>query len=62
MKKGSCGPMNGGAGAVYGLGFVGAAIYFIQHATNFGEGVIGVLKAIVWPAFLIHRLLGFFNM
>jgi hypothetical protein len=62
MKKGGCGPMNGGAGAVYGLGFVGAAIYFIQHAASFGEGVIGFLKALVWPAFLIHKLLGFLNM
>ena len=45
-------------GGVYGLGFVGAAIFYIQQATGFWGGVVGVLKAIVWPAFLIHKLLG----
>ncbi len=43
---------------VYGLGFIGAAIYYIQQATGFWEGVIGILKALVWPAFLVHKLLG----
>jgi hypothetical protein len=36
--------MQGGgpAGAVYGLGFIGAAIYFISHATGFWIGVLGM--------------------
>lgn len=42
-------------GAIYGLGFIGAAIYFIMHASNFTEGVIGFLKALVWPAFLVYE-------
>ena len=41
------------AGAVYGLGFIGAAVYFISHATSFGMGFLGVPKAIVWPAILV---------
>ncbi len=41
--------------AVYGLGFIGAAVWFISTATNFWMGVIGFLKAIVWPAFLIYE-------
>jgi len=45
------------SGAVYGLGFIGAAIYFISTATTFWIGVLGVLKAIVWPAFLVYELL-----
>ena len=45
-------------GAVYFLGFVGAAIYYIQQATGFWQGVLGVLKAIVWPAFIVYKLLG----
>ena len=45
-------------GAIYGLGFLGAAIYYIQQATGFWEGVVGVLKAIVWPAFVVYKLLG----
>ncbi len=43
------------ASAVYGMGFVGAAIYFIANATGFWMGVIGFLKAIVWPAFLVYE-------
>lgn len=53
---------NAGAGAVYGLGFIGAAVYYIQQATTFGEGLLGFLKAIVWPAFLIHKVLGLLGM
>lgn len=41
--------------AVYGLGFIGAAIYFISQATTFWTGVLGFLKAIVWPAFLVYQ-------
>jgi len=52
----------GMAGVVYCLGFIGAAVYYISHATGFGMGVIGFLKAIVWPAFLVHQLLGFLGM
>jgi hypothetical protein len=40
--------------AVYGLGFIGAAIYFISNATTFWLGVLGFLKAIVWPVFLVY--------
>jgi len=47
-----------GANAVYGIGFIGAAVFFIQHATGFWMGVLGLLKAIVWPAILIYKLLG----
>lgn len=43
--------------AVYGLGFIGSAIYYISTATGFWMGVLGVLKAIVWPAFLVFELL-----
>jgi len=47
----------GGASAVYGLGFIGAAIYFIGHATTFWMGFLGLLKALVWPAFLVYQAL-----
>jgi hypothetical protein len=43
--------------AVYGFGFIGAAIYFIMQATGFWMGVLGFLKAIVWPAFLVYEAL-----
>ena len=44
-------------GAVYGFGFIGAAIYFISQATTFWIGVLGFLKAIVWPAILVYEAL-----
>ena len=46
---------NSSSNAVYGFGFIGAAVYFISHATSFWMGVLGFLKAMVWPAFLIYE-------
>ena len=40
--------------AVSGLGFIGAVIYCISQAISFWVGVVGLLKAIVWPAFLVY--------
>ena len=48
---------SGPAGAVYGLGFIGAAAYYISTAVDFWEGILGFLKAIVWPAFLVYGAL-----
>ena len=46
-----------GSSAIYGLGFIGAAVYYIAHASGFWAGVIGILKAFVWPAFLVYEAL-----
>ncbi len=49
---------NGGlCGGFYGLAFIGAAIYFIQHAETFWGGVVGFLEALVWPAILMYKVL-----
>ncbi|MFH1185867.1 MAG: hypothetical protein V1755_12645 [Chloroflexota bacterium] len=48
--------------AVYGLGFIGAAVFYIQHATTFVMGLVGLLKAIVWPAMVVYKLLEFLKM
>ena len=48
--------------AIYGLGFVGAVVYFISHATGFWMGVLGFFKAIVWPAFLVYEVLKHLSM
>ena len=47
-----------GGGAVYCLGIIGAAIYYLQTSTGFWASILAILKAIVWPAFLVHKLLG----
>ena len=49
-------------GAIYGLGFIGAAIYYISTATGFWMGVLGILKALVWPAFLVFEAMKFLAM
>jgi hypothetical protein len=56
-KMGGGGP----SGAVYGLGFVGALVYYIGTATTFWLGALGVLKAMVWPAMLVYAALKFLN-
>ena len=48
--------------AVYGLGFIGSAIYFISTASGFWMGVLGILKAIVWPAILAYGIFKFLGM
>jgi hypothetical protein len=50
---------NASSGAVYGLGFIGAVIYFISTACTFWMGVLGILKAIVWPAFMVYEAFKF---
>ena len=44
-------------GSIYGMAFIGAAIYFIQHAASFWQGVFGFVKAVFWPAVLMYKLL-----
>ena len=51
----------GSSGAVYGLGMIGAWVYYIGRAATLQEGVIGFLKGLVWPAFLVYELLIFLH-
>lgn len=62
MKEKCCTPdmsKVGKGGCFYFIGFIGAAVYYISTATGFWNGVLGVLKALVWPAFLVFELLKF---
>ena len=52
----------GGGEAVYGLGILGAWVYFIGHAATFWLGVLGFLKGIVWPAMLVYEALKYLKM
>ncbi|QEC74545.1 hypothetical protein [Mucilaginibacter ginsenosidivorax] len=47
---------------IYGMGFIGALVYFINHAVTFWGGMLGVVKALVWPAILIYKLLEMLKM
>lgn len=51
----------GGGGAVYGIGLIGALVYFIGQAHTFSQGLLGILKAIVWPGFFVYELFKFLH-
>ena len=57
------GMKNGGFfGGIYGMAFIGAAVYFIGHATTFWVGVVGFFKALFWPAVLMYQVLELLKM
>jgi hypothetical protein len=41
--------------AVYALGLIGAYVWFWKQADGLGEHTVAVLKALVWPAFLVYE-------
>lgn len=50
----------GGAGGVWFMGFIGALVYYLHfHSGTFWLVILAILKAIVWPAFLVYHLLLF---
>ena len=51
----------GGSDSVYGLGMIGAWVYYIGRATTPRLRVLGFLKGLVWPAMLVYEVLKFFN-
>jgi hypothetical protein len=51
----------GASETVYGLGFLGALIYYIGHATTLWIGLLGFFKAIFWPAILVYEALHYFG-
>jgi hypothetical protein len=52
---------SGSSDAVYGLGLIGAWIYYIGRATTPRERILGFFKGLVWPVSLVHDLLDFLN-
>lgn len=50
----------GASETVYGLGFLGALVYYIGHATTLWIGILGLFKAVFWPAVLVYEALSFF--
>lgn len=48
---------HGTSGALYFVGFVGSLVYWMQAAVGFGAVVTGILKSLVWPAYIVYKLL-----
>ncbi len=53
---------NGAFGGVYFLAFVGAAIYYIQQDDSLWGWIVGIFKAVVWPAFIMFEVLKLLQM
>lgn len=48
-----------GTDNVYGIGLVGAWVYYFKRATTNQERVQAFFKGLVWPAFLVYELFVF---
>lgn len=49
------------SGAVYGLGLIGSLVFFIQQSSTFPQALLGIIKAILWPAFLVYEAFKFLS-
>lgn len=47
---------------IYGLGLIGAWVYYLGTAETFWLGVLGFFKGIVWPAMLVYEMMRYLNM
>ncbi len=49
---------NGQWGFFFLVAYVGAAIYFVSHSDGqFFSVVVGLLQAVIWPAYVIYHCL-----
>lgn len=53
---------NASSAPVYGLGLIGAWVYYLSQAGTFWIGVLGILKGIVWPAMLVYEMMKYLGM
>jgi hypothetical protein len=52
----------GPLGFVLFTAWIGALVYFVQQSDGFGEFLVAILKSIVWPAYVIHAVLGLLHL
>lgn len=48
---------HGTSGALYFVGFIGSLVYWLQAAVGFGAVITAILKSLVWPAYIVYKLL-----
>ena len=51
----------GGLDAVYGIGLIGAWVYYFRRASTAKQRVQAFFKGLVWPAFLVYEVLEFLD-
>lgn len=49
-------------GYVFFMAWIGALVYFVQQSNGFGEFIVAVLKSCVWPAYVVHSVLGLLHL
>lgn len=49
---------SGGGSPLYGLGVLGAWVYFWEQADGFWWHVLAVGEGLIWPAFAVYHGLG----
>lgn len=47
---------SGPAGGMWFMGFIGSAIHFVSQVDGFWLVIWALLKAMVWPAYLINKI------
>lgn len=47
----------GGMDVVYGIGIIGAWVFYLQRASTPLQYGLALLKGFAWPAFLVYALL-----
>jgi hypothetical protein len=45
-----------GGGAFYGLGIIGALVYFWQQADSFWDHLGAIFQGLFWPAFMVYEI------
>ena len=55
MSNGNAGAAASG-GAIYGLGILGALVYFWQQADLLVEYVFALFQGLLWPAWMVYEL------
>jgi hypothetical protein len=46
---------HGPSGFVFFVAYVGAVVYFFDQSPSFGGFFLAIIKAIVWPAFVVYH-------
>lgn len=46
-----------GGSPIYGLGMIGAAVYYFSRAGTRQEYALALPKALIWPATLVYTML-----
>ena len=55
MSRGNKAGAVAGGGAIYGLGILGALVYYWQQADAFWEYLYAVFHGIFWPSYMVYE-------